>query len=76
MTYLSHHFEKLIIDNIFFKTKALHVTVQNIRVIAKPPTFTTEEINKVKDVFVDINSQGCYGKFQEMVRERRVGVCW
>lgn len=38
----------------FFETEALHITVQNIKVVADPPTFTPEDVNKTKQVFADV----------------------
>lgn len=38
----------------FFPPDALHLTIQNIRVIANPTTFTEHDIEKVKTVFSNV----------------------
>lgn len=38
-------------EQYFYPSKSLHLTIQNIRTINKPPMFTEDDIEKAKDVF-------------------------
>lgn len=38
----------------YFATDALHITIQNIKVVADPPSFTEEDIQKVQEVFREV----------------------
>lgn len=41
----------------FYPQESMHVTIQNIRVINKPPNFTEKDIELVKDAFEEILSK-------------------
>jgi len=38
----------------YYKPSSLHMTIKNVRVISDPPTFSEEDVQKVKKVFSDI----------------------
>lgn len=41
-------------NHYYYPQNTLHITVKNVRVIHNPPTFTEEDVHKVKKVFEEI----------------------
>ncbi len=48
----------------FYLAKSLHLTIQNIRTVNKPPLFTDEDIEKTKEVFAKIIPKHSIIKFK------------
>lgn len=66
IVYLSPHIQEKIISTVikplavadhqqyFFVLDSLHITIQNVRTIHKPPLFAEQDIAKVRDVFREV----------------------